>query len=154
MTLFYYNTTIGRIGIAEHNGKIANLFFEADPIPQGARLLETAVLKAASQQLHAYLQGSLKTFSLPLAPAGTDFMRRVWQALGEIPFGETVSYKELALAIGSPQASRAVGQANNRNPLPVFIPCHRVIGANGKLVGYRGGIDLKRKLLELEGVQF
>lgn len=154
MTLFYYKTTIGRIGIAEHNGKISNLFFEADPVPPGARLLETAALKAAAWQLHAYLAGSLQVFSLPLEPAGTDFMRRVWQALGEIPFGETVSYKQLALAVGSPQASRAVGQASNRNPIPIFIPCHRVIGADGKLVGYRGGIDLKRKLLELEGVQF
>lgn len=154
MMLFYYNTTIGRIGIAEQNGKIANLFFETDPIPQGARLFETAALKEAARQLHAYLEGSLKLFSLPLEPVGTDFMRRVWQALGEIPFGETVSYKELALAAGSPQASRAVGQANNRNPLPIFIPCHRVIGADGKLVGYRGGINLKRKLLELEGVLF
>ena len=153
MTLFYYRTTIGRIGIAEQNGKITNLYFATDPTPQGVELLETDTLKMAAFQLQAYLDGSLQEFSLPLAPAGTDFMRRVWQALAAIPYGETVSYKELAKAAGSPQASRAVGQANNRNPIPIFIPCHRVIGANGKLVGYRGGMNLKRKLLELEGVQ-
>jgi len=153
MNLFYYQTTIGRIGIAEQNGKITNLFFAIDQIPPDAELLETNLLKTASRQLDAYLQGSLQFFSLPLAPAGTAFMRRVWQALGEIPFGETVSYKELAMTIGNPQASRAVGQANNKNPLPIFIPCHRVIGANGKLAGYRGGIELKRQLLAIEGVQ-
>lgn len=154
MRLFFYNTTIGRIGIAEQNDKITNLFFATEPPPHGVQLLETAVLKLAASQLQAYLEGSLQEFTLPLEPIGTDFMRRVWQALGEIPFGKTVSYKELAMVIGSPQASRAVGQANNRNPLPILIPCHRVIGADGKLAGYRGGIELKRKLLELEGVQF
>jgi len=150
--IFYYRTSIGRIGIAEQNGKIANLFFEADPIPQGAQLLETAALKMASLQLQAYLAGSLHQFSLPLEPAGTPFMQQVFTALCSIPFGKTASYKDIAILAGSPKAARAVGLANNRNPIPIFIPCHRVIGANGSLVGYRGGMDLQRKLLELEGV--
>jgi len=152
--IFYYYTVIGRIGIVEKNDKISNLYFASDLPPQGARLFETPLLKSAAHQLHAYLDGSLKEFSLPLAPEGTDFMQRIWKALGKIPYGETVSYKDLAIAAGSPKAARAAGMANNRNPLPIFIPCHRVIGANGKLVGYRGGLAVKQKLLEIEGLNF
>jgi methylated-DNA-[protein]-cysteine S-methyltransferase len=151
MNLFYYKTTIGRIGIAEQNGKIANLYFEPDPIPQCFQLLETATLKVAASQLQAYLDGSLQAFFLPLDPAGTPFMQQVWQALGDIPYGKTASYKDIAITVGSPKAGRAVGMANNRNPIPIFIPCHRVIGASGRLVGYRGGLELKQKLLQLEG---
>jgi len=154
MELFYYHTVIGRIGIVEKNGKISNLCFATDLPPQGVRLFETPLLKSAAQQLFAYLEGSLHQFSLPLAPEGTDFMQRVWEALAKVPYGETVSYKELAISAGSPKAARAAGMANNRNPLPIFIPCHRVIGANGKLVGYRGGLELKQKLLQIEGLCF
>jgi len=154
MELFYYHTVIGRIGIVEKNGKISNLYFATDPPPLGVRLFETPLLKNAAQQLYAYLKGSLREFSLPLEPEGTDFMQRIWKALGEIPYGETASYKDLAIAAGSPKAARAVGMANNRNPLPIFIPCHRVIGTSGKLVGYRGGLTLKQKLLQIEGLHF
>ena len=154
MELFYYHTTIGRIGIVEKNGKISNLYFATDQPPQGVRLFETPLLKNAAQQLHSYLEGSLQEFLLPLAPEGTDFMQRIWEALGKIPYGETASYKDIAIAAGSPKAARAAGMANNRNPLPIFIPCHRVIGASGKLVGYRGGLALKQKLLEIEGLNF
>ncbi|WP_432695853.1 methylated-DNA--[protein]-cysteine S-methyltransferase [Marinobacterium sp. YM272] len=110
------------------------------------------LLIEAAHQLSEYFAGKRQSFDLPLAPAGTQFQQRVWQALQQIPYGETRSYGDLASIIGQPGAARAVGMANNRNPLSILIPCHRVIGANGALVGYGGGLTIKRKLLELEGV--
>jgi methylated-DNA-[protein]-cysteine S-methyltransferase len=109
-----------------------------------------AAVAAASAQIDAYFAGDLKDFSLPLAPAGTDFQRRVWLALADIPYGATESYGELALRVGNPKACRAVGLANGRNPIPLVLPCHRVIGANGSLTGYGGGLELKRSLLDHE----
>jgi len=150
MNHYFRQTAIGRIGIAEENGMITNLYFETDAIPQNVEIRETEVIKEAFRQLEAYLAGELQNFSVPLAPHGTDFMRTVWKALCGVPYGKTASYKEIAIAAGSPKAARAVGLANNRNPVPLFIPCHRIISADGKLVGYRGGLDIKRKLLELE----
>jgi methylated-DNA-[protein]-cysteine S-methyltransferase len=97
-----------------------------------------------------YLKGERKEFDLPLNPKGTDFQKRVWKALCEIPYGETRSYKQIAETIGNPRAVRAVGMANHRNPLLIVVPCHRVIGADGKLVGYAAGIDKKAFLLQLE----
>ena len=111
---------------------------------------ETDVLRQAALQLEEYFQGKRKTFSLDLAPEGTDFMKKVWKELSNIPYGQTVCYKDIAIAIGNEKACRAVGMANNRNPIPIFIPCHRVIGKNGALVGYSSGVDIKVKLLELE----
>ena len=111
---------------------------------------ETALLKEAGRQLQLYLAGQLQTFTLPLAPDGTEYMRHVWEKLCDIPYGETRSYRDIAHSLGNPKAARAVGLANNKNPLPLFIPCHRVIGANQKLVGYRGGLRVKGQLLELE----
>jgi methylated-DNA-[protein]-cysteine S-methyltransferase len=102
------------------------------------------------RQLDAYFAGTLRRFDLRLAPAGTPFQQRVWQALREIPYGETVSYSELARRIGRPAAARAVGAANGRNPLAIVIPCHRVIGSDGRLVGYGGGLPAKSALLALE----
>ena len=110
------------------------------------------LLDAAEAQLREYFAGARRTFDLPLAPHGTAFQQRVWAALRAIPYGETCTYGELAAAIGSPNASRAVGMANHRNPIPIIIPCHRVIGANGTLTGYAGGLEIKRKLLALEGI--
>ena len=104
----------------------------------------------AIRQLSAYFRGALRRFDLPLAPAGTAFQQAVWTALGEIPFGETVSYGALAQQIGRPRAVRAVGAANGRNPIPIVIPCHRVIGSDGRLTGYGGGLPLKAALLALE----
>src|SRR5690606_32489233 len=101
-------------------------------------------------QLGAYFAGELQAFDLPLAPEGTPFQRTVWQALQSIPYGQTISYGELAQEIGRPTASRAVGAANGRNPLPIVIPCHRVIGGNGSLTGYGGGLRFKKALLSLE----
>ena len=110
-------------------------------------------LEQCTEQLQAYFSGALQSFALELAPEGTDFQRTVWQALSKIPYGETCSYGELALAIGRPTASRAVGAANGQNPIAIVVPCHRVIGSNGTLTGYAGGLDIKRKLLELESGQ-
>ena len=107
-------------------------------------------LVEARRQLAAYFGGTRTEFDLPLAPAGTEFQQRVWRELRAIGFGQTLSYGELARRIGSPNASRAVGLANGRNPLSIVVPCHRVIGANGKLTGYGGGIDRKATLLDLE----
>ena len=101
-------------------------------------------------QLRAYFAGELQAFNLPLAPKGTPFQQNVWHHLCEIPYGETISYGELARRIGKPSASRAVGLANGSNPIPIIIPCHRVIGSNGKLTGYGGGLPIKEKLLALE----
>jgi len=150
MKLYFHQTGIGRIGIAEENGSITNLYFETDTVPQNVEICETEVIKEAFKQMEAYLAGNLKIFSLPLAPGGTDFMRTVWKILCGVPYGKTASYKEIAIAAGNPKAARAVGLANNKNPVPLFIPCHRIIGADGKLVGYRGGLEVKMKLLELE----
>jgi methylated-DNA-[protein]-cysteine S-methyltransferase len=105
----------------------------------------------AARQLRAYFAGKLREFDLPLDMHGTDFQLRVWRELERIPYGETRSYSQIAAAIGTPQAVRAVGAANGANPIPIVVPCHRVIGAGGKLVGYGGGLPLKRRLLELEG---
>ena len=151
MNLYFHHTAIGRIGIAEDNGSITNLFFETDTVPQYVEMCETELIKEAFRQLEAFLAGELKSFSLPLAPRGTEFMRAVWKILREVPYGKTTSYKDIAIASGNPKAARAVGMANNKNPIPLLIPCHRIIGTDGKLVGYRGGLDVKRKLLELEG---
>lgn len=109
-------------------------------------------LKDPLSQLKAYFSGRLKRFDLNLAPAGTEFQRRVWTALCDVPYGETATYGEIAQAIGQPAASRAVGMANGRNPLAIVIPCHRIIGTSGKLVGYGGGLDRKTTLLRLECV--
>lgn len=107
--------------------------------------------RAAREQFAAYFAGDLSRFDLPLAPHGTDFQMRVWRGLLSIPYGQTISYAELARRIGNPRAVRAVGAANGRNPLPIVVPCHRVIGADGTLTGYGGGLNRKSTLLELEG---
>jgi len=110
------------------------------------------LLAAAVQQLNEYFAHQREAFSVPLRPSGTPFQLRVWKALEEIPYGHTRSYLDLARALGVPAAVRAVGAANGRNPLPIFLPCHRVIGTNGSLTGYGGGLEVKRALLRLEGV--
>jgi methylated-DNA-[protein]-cysteine S-methyltransferase len=112
---------------------------------------ETPLLQKAKQELTEYFAGNRRNFDLPLAPEGTAFQKRIWQTLSDtVPYGQTVTYGELAARCGSPKAARAVGQANHVNPLPIFIPCHRVIGAGGKLTGYGGGLPLKEALLKLE----
>ncbi len=150
MKLYFYILSLGRFGIAEEAGEITNLFFPNDTPPQNAEIYESPILKEASNQLKAYFNGKLKAFTLPLAPRGTEFMQTIWRYISKVSYGETASYKEIAISAGNPRAVRAVGMANNRNPVPIFIPCHRIIGNNGKLVGYRGGLEIKARLLELE----
>lgn len=118
--------------------------------PQKALLQTTELLSMATIQLDEYFQGKRTTFSLPFKLIGTPFQLAVWKELQNIPYGQTTSYKEIAQKINKPKAYRAVGMANNKNPLPIIIPCHRVIGSNGKLIGYAGGLKLKNYLLELE----
>ena len=149
-SIFFYQTSIGEIGIMENGTAITNLFFKVESLPQDAVVKETALLKEAGKQLMDYLAGKRKSFELPLAPEGTEFQQNVWKALQEIPCGEIRSYGEVAKSIGQPKAPRAVGMANNKNPILIFIPCHRVVGANGKLVGYAAGLDVKKYLLNLE----
>lgn len=118
--------------------------------PQKALLQTTELLSMATIQLDEYFQGKRTTFSLPFKLTGTPFQLAVWKELQNIPYGQTTSYKEIAQKINKPKAYRAVGMANNKNPLPIIIPCHRVIGSNGKLIGYAGGLKLKNYLLKLE----
>lgn len=125
-----------------------NVDLPRDSVPLA--LPTTPLLRQAAAELAAYFAGDLREFTVPLAPKGTPFQQKVWAALREIPYGETRSYKEIAAMVGNEKACRAVGMANNRNPLPIFIPCHRVVGADGELVGYAGGLDVKTFLLELE----
>jgi methylated-DNA-[protein]-cysteine S-methyltransferase len=112
---------------------------------------DNPALRAARVQLQEYFAGTRRDFDLPLAPRGTEFQVRVWRALAGIPFGQTISYSQLAHRVGKPTAMRAVGAANGRNPLPIVLPCHRVIGADGSLTGFGGGLPTKRFLLQLEG---
>lgn len=155
--LFYYDTKIGRLGIREDGESITHIYFREPnvevEIEQNRLLLEESdLIKMAYIQLSEYIEGQRKQFDLPLDPKGTEFQRKVWKELTKIPYGETRSYKEVAIAIGNEKASKAIGMANNKNPIPIVIPCHRVVGSNKKLVGYAGGLDLKEKLLNLEGI--
>lgn len=147
---FYYDTPIGRIGIVSDGHSLVNLFPERYPAGVDFVVEQTPLLRQAASQLDEYLCGERRQFDLPLAPAGTPFQREVWDALNRIPFGTTISYAQLAAAVGRPTACRAVGLANGKNPLPLFIPCHRVIGSDGTLTGYALGLELKKYLLDLE----
>ena len=144
---FSYETKLGSVTIIEEDGAL--LAITTHRTYEGIEQ-ETLLIKEAYSQLSEYLLGERKSLDLPLNPRGTVFQQQVWKALCDIPYGETRSYKQIAEAIGNPKAVRAVGMANNRNPLLIVVPCHRVIGANGKLVGYGAGIDKKEFLLKLE----
>lgn len=152
----YYNYTdipIDFLSIAvDKNAVKAISFRDVGQQYSGALKQETPLINSVYSQLKEYFAGQRKEFNLPLAPEGTDFQQKVWQALCRIPYGETRSYKEIAAAAGSPKGCRAVGMANNRNPIAIIIPCHRVIGADGKMVGYAGGLNIKEKLLQIEKV--
>lgn len=149
--IFYYQTPIEKLGIAEKDNQITNVYFESSTtLNEKFKIAETETIKNAYKQLEEYFSGKRKDFNLPLAPEGTEFMKRVWDILSAIPYAQTCSYQEVAQNTESKKAYRAVGLANNRNPIPIFIPCHRVIGKNKKLVGYAGGLEIKQYLLELE----
>ncbi len=152
--LYFYETGLGKIGIAEKNGAVCDIIFPGENISGEVIFEETALICEANRQLLEYLAGSRREFSLPLEPEGTTFMKSVWRQLQNIPYGKTRSYKEVAASLGNIRACRAVGQANHRNPIPIMIPCHRVISADGGLGGYGGGLDIKRLLLELENKNF
>ena len=155
--VYFYNTGIkelGTLGIGAIEDKITDLFFkyEIENIKKSSNYIikETTLIKKAASQLFEYLNGKRRDFNLPLLKEGTDFQISVWNELLKIPYGETRSYKDIAIAINNEKAVRAVGMANNRNKIPIFIPCHRVIGSNKKLVGYGGGLEIKEFLLNLE----
>lgn len=141
-------TCIGLISIEDNGFALTKISFEDSSIEESAP--KSHLAEMLLEQLNEYFSGIRFEFSLPIAPAGTPFMQDVWQALAAIPYGELRTYGDIAGQIGRPKAARAVGMANNRNPLPIIIPCHRVIGANGKLVGYAGGVEKKGILLALE----
>lgn len=152
-TKTYYKSPIGMLQIRTDGTSIIEIQRHQNTIINEkliAQEITTPLLKSAVRQLEEYFSKIRKSFDLPLAPEGTPFQKRVWTALGKIPYGETRTYKQIAETIGSPQAARAVGLANNRNPIMIIIPCHRVIGADGSLVGYACGLEIKEKLLNLE----
>jgi len=157
MNYSYVETPIGTLLIAGNEQAILRIEFAKNGKAQkpDAGWVESArgPVAEAIRQLREYFAGRRNEFDLPLAPEGTEFQRTVWQRLQEIPYGETISYGELAKRVGNPKASRAVGAANGQNPIPIVIPCHRVIGANGKLTGFGGGLPTKEALLGLEARQ-
>ena len=146
----YVETPAGIIRIEEDAYGISSLFFTDNPGVFTNREFSCLYLDDAEAQLLEYFEGKRRTFDIPLSVSGSDFQKRVWKALQEIPYGETRSYQQIAEAVGNSKAARAVGMANNRNPISIIIPCHRVVGKTGKLVGYAGGIAKKQYLLEME----
>ena len=147
---------IGRLVVASDGAAIVGVWM-ANAKPDDETWMDRRgtdeLIVEARAQLTAYFAGRLESFTLPLAPNGTEFQRRVWSALREVPFGATISYAELARRVSNAAAVRAVGAANGRNPIPIIVPCHRVIGSNGSLTGFGGGLDRKRWLLQHEGAQ-
>lgn len=150
---FSENTKIGKFTIFEENGSIIRVVLPILSVStDGCRCIKTPAIAEAFKQLTEFLDRKRTVFNLKLAPKGTPFQKKVWAELLKIPYGKTVSYQDIAVAIGNPDACRAVGMANNKNPIPIFIPCHRVIGKNGNLTGYAGGLDCKQALLEIENI--
>ena len=150
------DSPIGRLLVVADDGGLRELAFAAGrtpPVVDASWTCGGAPLHEPVRQLQAFFAGELRDFELPLNPQGTEFQQRVWKALRDIPYGETISYGELARRLGNPAASRAVGLANGSNPIAIIIPCHRVIGSNGKLTGYGGGLENKRWLLDFERSQ-
>ena len=148
LIVYTYPTIIGSVTFGERNGAIS--YITTSDIKEEYIVEETRLIQQAFEQLQEYLEGKRQTFCFPINSKGTPFQEQVWNALRNIPYGETRSYKQIAEVIGNPKAVRAVGMANNRNPLLIVNPCHRVIGADGRLVGYAAGLSLKEFLLELE----
>lgn len=148
---FFYDFPIGIIGIVEDQQCICEVYFSRERVEKANAIeCRTPLLEEAAKQLKEYFDGRRKEFDLPFSIKGTDFQEKVWNVLLTIPYGQTRSYKEIAEQIGNPKACRAVGMANNKNPLMILVPCHRVVGKDGNLTGYAGGLELKKTLLELE----
>ena len=146
--VFFYDTPVGKLCIGEENDSITRVTWSK--VPEEYIQEETELILNCKIQLEEYFAGKRKNFDLPLAPKGTDFQKRVWKALTDIPYGETRTYGEIAAAVGNPKAARAVGMANNKNPIGIIIPCHRVVGSNHTLIGYAGGLAAKQGMLALE----
>jgi methylated-DNA-[protein]-cysteine S-methyltransferase len=146
----FYNFKQYTLGIAENEGRISNVFFKDSKLPNDFEEMETSLIKETAMQFEEYFAKKRKLFNIPVVLNGTSFKIKVWETLQTIPYGETRSYGEIAAMIDKPKACRAVGMANNTNQIPIIIPCHRVIGHDGSLVGYAGGLELKQKLLDLE----
>lgn len=146
--IFFYDTPVGKICIGEDNGAITRVTWTQ--LPKSYIQEETELILRCKKQLEEYFAGKRKTFDLPLAPKGTAFQQRVWKALQDIPYGELRTYQEIALAVDNPKGCQAVGGANGKNPIAILIPCHRVIGKDGSMTGYFGGLEKKEWLLELE----
>lgn len=149
--IFYEETVLGLLGVREEDEAVTHVYFGIQP--SGAEEKKTPLIERTFLQLEEYFSGKRQVFDLPLAPKGTAFQKRVWQALMEIPYGQLRTYRQIAENVQNEKACRAVGLANNRNPIPIIIPCHRVVGSNGRLVGYAGGLDIKKKLLNIEAVE-
>ena len=151
----YLDSPLGQLKLWSDGERLLAIEFEGrHSQEQDSENRSDAVLDACAQQLVEYFAGERQAFSLPLGAGGTAFQQAVWDALCDIPFGEVRSYGAIADGIGKPTAVRAVGAANGRNPIPIVVPCHRVIGSDGSLTGFAGGLDCKRQLLALEGVNF
>ncbi len=152
IAISYFQSPVGYLRLQADDEGLQSLLLSSLPVdePGVTEPSSHPILALAYQQLREYFSGMRKEFTVPLAMQGTDFQLAAWQALQNIPYASTVSYKFIAEQIGRPKAMRAVGMANNRNPVAIIVPCHRVIGANGKLVGYAGGLDMKQWLLEHE----
>lgn len=144
------NTKIGVLSLIEEDNKIMAIEIGKKMEQEEFVVKETPLLQETQKQVIEYLEGNRKNFTIPFSLKGTKFMKAVWTALQEIPYGEVRNYGQIAKKVGNPKAARAVGMANHRNPLPILIPCHRVIGTSGKLVGYACGLEIKQFLLELE----
>jgi len=149
-TILFFDTELGRLGVAEEEGLLTDVVLPGSSLDGPMNEDATPVLLLAREQLMQYLSGDRKRFDLPLMVNGPSFSMKVWRSLMEIPYGERRTYGQISRSIGHPRSSRAVGQACHRNPLPIIVPCHRVVGANGDLTGYAGGIAIKEKLLEIE----
>lgn len=150
MQIRIIDSPVGKLRLVAEDGFLTELRFGGEPAVVDGELQDNAVLDEVQRQLDEYFCGVRKRFDLPLKMKGTAFQMADWEALKEIPYGETVTYGEIARRIGRPKAGRAVGMANHNNPISIIVPCHRVIGQNGKLTGYGGGIEIKKQLLELE----
>lgn len=144
---YTYSTNIGNIEIVEENNYIIGITFNTESEWEKK---ETKLIKNTYVQISEYLSGKRQIFDVPIQTKGTEFQNKVWAELRQIPYGETRTYKQIAENIGNPKACRAVGMANHNNPIAIIIPCHRVIGANHKLVGYAGGLEIKHELLKIE----
>ena len=149
---YIYDTPFGKMAIAADGTAVTHVLL-SDKVNFDAEKKASPLTDRAAAELEEYFEGKRQSFDVPLNPKGTEFQKRVWNALTKVPYGETRTYKDIAIVAGNEKACRAVGMANNRNPIWIIIPCHRIIGANKSLTGYGGGLDMKKKLLDLESSQ-